>query len=515
MTAYEDTVSGTVTATPSLSGAVLTLVESVTPVTVTCTPSISSAGTLVESVTPATVTATPAVTGEALVLQDTIIDTVTCTPAVPHAYIFTNIDNFSIESWTVSKNINDTLWRFSGAIDKHTVPSYFKNLLVEMVGLDRANPPAEKDYVIFLGFIPGANYVYQIANEKAELAGYDHGWYLSAQGIPSALTVTTDTVNPATTLKTMLGDADSLEETGLDIVLGNIIDIASWASIQKSFLWKFDTKKRKAINEIVDYTGSIFAVKPVKSIGDAYYPAAYLVADIDHATDGLDLPDIATFTDPNLYLIDVKMEINESEEINRVIVYGTNRETGLWKNKTVESADVTSHDTIPRELVIANYVPEPPPADAAALQTAVDAKAAELYALFYTNATTSIIKARLKRRADLELWQKVGFVGYSGIPEYSAPSTNVMRIVGITYRRSLNEDTVEITCIPTKDLSNELARRMALGADDISGQQDLIHDALQGIGENEVGEVTAITGSVATVTLEKDGKSVEARILNP
>jgi hypothetical protein len=494
MTAYQDTVLGTVTATPVLGGAVSILVESVTPVITTATPSL---------------------TGAASTLIDTIIETVTCTPSVPHVYIFTNIDNFNIEDWSVSKNITDTLWRFSGRIDKHTVPSYFKNLMVEMVGLDRDNPPAEKDYVIFLGFIPGANYVYQIANEKAELSAYDHGWYLSAQGIPSALTVTTDTTNPADTLKTMLGDADSLEETGLDIVLGNIIDIASWASIQKSFLWKFDTNKRKAIEEIVDYTGSIFAIKPVKSIGDAYYPAAYLVADIDHATDGLDLPAIATFTDPDSYLIDISMEVNESDEINRVIVYGTNRESGLWKNKTEESAAVTSGDTIPRELVIASYVPEPPPADAAALQTAVDAKAAELYALFYTNATTSIIRAKLKRRADLELWQKVGFVGYSGIPEYSAPSTNIMRIVAISYHRAANEDIVEITCIPTKDLSNETARRMAMGSDEIIGQQDIINDTLQGIGENEVGEVTAINGSVATVTLEKDGKSVEARILNP
>lgn len=511
ITLYEDTVEDTVTLAPSEASA-QTLVDSVN-VTVTGTPATPTTTETVTTIST-TVTLTPS-EESAQSLVETVEETATLTPQIPHTYIFATITNFDIIDWSVSKNINDTLWNFSGNIDKHEVPAYHKNLLVEMVGLDRNNPPAEKDYVIFLGFIPGANFVYQIANEKASLSGYDTGWYLSAQAIPSTMTVTTDTVNPADTLKTILGDVDSLKETGLDLELGNIIDIASWASIQKSFLWKFDTKKRKAIEEMVDYTGSIFAVKPVKSIGDAYYPAVYLVADIDHASDGLDLPDIAVFTSPDTYLIDIALETNESEEINRVIVHGTNRETGLWRDKTEESADVTAGDTIPRELIIPEYIPEPPPADAAALQTAVDTKATEIYALFHTNATTNIIKARLKRRGDLELWQKVGFVGYSGIPEYSAPSTNVMRIVEIVYNKTATEDIVSITCIPTKDLSNEKARRMALGADHISGQQDLITDVIHDMGVNEVGEVTAITGSVATITLEKDGKSVEARILNP
>ncbi|MBC2746256.1 MAG: hypothetical protein HF975_04470 [ANME-2 cluster archaeon] len=511
MALYQDMVEQTVTLTPTTPTTSETAIA--ITATVLATPSIPSTSEIAAPVT-ATVTATPEA-APVQILAETVEDTVTVSTQLPHTYIFADIDYFKIESWSVSKNINDTLWRFSGRIDQHDVPSYFKNLLVKMTGLDRASPPAEKDYVIFLGFIPGANYVYQAANNKSDISGYDHGWYLSSQAILESLTVTTDTVNPATTLKTMLGDAGSLEETGLDILLGNIIDVASWPNIQKSFLWKFDTKKRKAIDELVNYTGSIFAVKPVKSIGNAYYPGVYFVSDIDHATDGLDLPALATFSNPDPYLVDISMEVNEAEAINRVTIHGTNRETGLWKSKTEESAAVTSGDTIPRELVIANYVPEPPPADAAALQTAVDAKAAELYALFYTNATTRIIKATLKRRADLELWQQVGFVGYSGIPGYSAPSTNIMRIVDITYRRSLNQDIVEISCILTKDLSNETARRMALGADDISGQQDLMSDLLQGLGENEVGEVTAITGSVATITLEKDGKSVEARILNP
>ena len=77
------------------------------------------------------------------------------------------------------------------------------------------------------------------------------------------------------------------------------------------------------------------------------------------------------------------------------------------------------------------------------------------------------------------------------------------------------DDVVSIQCIPVKDLSADKARRMALKDDSISGMQNVFGDMMEGMPENEVGEVTAITGSVATITLEKDGKSVEARILNP
>ena len=437
------------------------------------------------------------------------------------AYIFFNIANFAVESWSCSKNVSDSIMGFSAEIDKQTIPPYWNYLLLYMPGVDPASPPNEKDFCIFMGFIPGALFANEIANNKARIQGFDNGWYLANQYIPSDKTVTLEATNPATTLKTLLGDAASMAVTGIDISNGNIIDITGWAAMQKSFMWKFDTKKRKAIDEMCDYTGQIFQLKPLQ-VGSGpysgpYYPSGYFIpySSIDDPSTGLDLPDIAVFTAPDNYVVNINVEITEADKVNRVRVHGTNRETGIWKTKTEEHANVTAGEEIPRELIISNYVPEPPPADAAALQTAVDAKAAELYTLFHTNATTIKVTARLTRRGDLQLYQKVGFVGYSSIPAYSAPSTNAMRIVNISYTKNATDNFITIECIADKDLSNDLARRMALGADDISGQQDIIRDMMQGLGENEIGEVTAISGSVATVTQEKDGKSVEARILNP
>ena len=441
---------------------------------------------------------TPAVSTEIQVSANVDIS---ITPLAPHYYIFFDIDNFNIESWTVSKSIMDALWKFSGQIDGHDLPSAMKNFKASM------NDHNDVSRLLFVGIFPGAKYAFKIAANKAQLEGYDHGWYLAAQKVPATIRITDKTTNPADTVKTLLGAAAWRGTCGIDPDSGNITDVAAWASIQKQFEWKSSTKKQKVIDEITDYVDSVFHLK-FQTIGGGHYPVAYFVAnaDIDGGT-GLDLPAKVTFTSPDPHLIDVSKEYDESEKANRVAVHAVNRETGAWKSSTTETAGVAAGDELPIEMVIDVYVVEPPPASEAALQTAADAKAAELYALFYTNATTTIISARLKKRADLELWQKVAFSGYSDIP------TDDMRIVAIEYSHSVVDDVVTIQCIPVKDLSADKARRMALKDDSISGMQDIVTDALMAMPENEIGEVTAIVGDVATVELEKDGKTIEARII--
>ena len=472
-------------------------VTSVINVGISVSPAISTG---LEFSTNVNISITPAISVAVEIAANVDI---TITPNSPNIYTFFDIDNFKIENWTVSKSIIDALWKFTGQIDGHVLPSAMKNFKVSM---DDYNDVSR---LIFVGIFPSTKYAFKIAANKAQLEGYDHGWYLAAQKVPASIRITDITTNPADTLKTFLGDDAWGSTCGIDPYSGNITDVASWASIQKQFSWKTSTKKQKAIDEMTDYVDSVFHLK-FEDIGGGYYPVAYFVAnaDIDGGS-GFDLPAKVTFTSPDAYLIDVSEDVDDSEKINRVTVHAVNRESGLWKSSTTETASVTSGDELPIEMVIDAYVVEPPPADAAALQTAADAKAAELYALFYTNATTTIITARFKRRADLELWQKIAFSGYGSIP------TDDMRIVAIEYAHSVVDDVITVQCIPVKDLSADKARRMALKDDSISGIQDIVDGALNGLPENEIGEVTAISGSVATVELEKDGKSIEVRILNP
>ena len=415
---------------------------------------------------------------------------------------FIDLDSYKLIDWSVSKTINDALWKFSASVELHDLPDTYKNF--------RAIMPDHNDVdrCVFMGFLPGADYAFGAANKKAQMNAYDNGWYLASQVVP--LRITDKTTNPATTLKTMLGDDDWAIKTGIDWVDGNINDVASWASIQKQFGWKFATKKQTAVNEMCDYSGSIFHIK-YKAVDGAYQTVAYFVADdgIDHASTGFDLPAKVTFSSPDSCVVAIVKSSDESDKVNRILVYAINRENGHWRTKTEESPSVTSGAEIPIEMMVPGYIVEPPPADDAALQTAADAKALELYTLFYTNATTTIINATLKRRADLELWQKVAFSGYADIP------SDDMRIIGIAYKHAAANDTVEIQCIPLKDLSDATARRMALKLDYVSGLRDIIDGVFNEMTENEIGEVTAISGNIATVELESDGSIVEMRVLNP
>ena len=464
-------------------------------VNISITPAIS---TEIQISANVDITITPALSP--ITIQVSANVDITITPNTPHTFVFFDIDNFKIESWTVSKSIMDALWKFTGQIDGHVLPSAMKNFKVSM---DDHNDVSR---LVFVGIFPSTKYAFQIAANKAQLEGYDHGWYLAAQKVPASIRITDKTTNPADTLKTLLGDDAWGGTCGIDPYSGNITDVAGWVSIQKQFEWKSSTKKQKAIDEMTDYVDSVFHLK-FEDIGGGYYPVAYFVtnADIDGGG-GFDLPAKVTFTSPDPYLIDVSEDVDDSEKINRVTVHAVNRESGLWKSSTSETASVTSGDELPIEMVIDAYVVEPPPADAAALQTAADAKATELYALFNTNATTTIITARFKGRADLELWQKIVFSGYSSIP------TDDTRIVAIEYAHSVVDDVITVQCIPVKDLSADKARRMALKDDSISGIQDIVGEALNEVPENVTGEVTAINGDIVTVQLEKDGKLIEARM---
>jgi hypothetical protein len=495
--AQSHTVALTITRTPVTA---ITRIHAVA-LTLTRTPVTSITRIHVVALT---ITRTPA-SSTSIQLSKALTITRTVNP--PLVLQFIDLDNYPMIEWSASKNINDALWKFSGSVELHDIPGTFKNL--------RAIMPdhADVDHCVFMGFIPGADYKFGTAKKTAQMDAYDHGWYLASQVVP--LRITDKDTNPATTLKTMLGDDDWAAKTGLNCVDGHINDVVDWTgaagvATQKSFEWKLETKKQTAINDMCDYSGSIFYIK-YKAVGGIWYTVAYFVADdaIDGAT-GFDLSAKVTFTKPDPYVINISKSLDESDKVNRIIVYATNREDGTWKTKTKESPEVTSGAEIPIEMVIPGYVVEPPPASDAALQTAADEKADELYGLFYTNATTTIINATLARRADLELWQKVAFSGYSNI------SSADMRIVGITYKHTATNDTVEIQCIPIKDMSNATARRMALKLDYVSGLRDVIADEVRRIVEAiEIGEVTAISGTIATIELEADGMSVSARVLNP
>lgn len=430
-----------------------------------------------------------AVDAGGLTLHETILFTGNGKFLPLHTYIFTDIDNFLIEGWSISKTIQDVLWKFSGGIDKLTVPTYFENFVV------KANDHLDVEHIVFLGFIPGADYTLATATDKAILNAYDFGWYLSSQFVPLSIRITDEDTNPSDTIKTLLGGEDWTGITGIEPY--QIRDVSDWATIKKPFIFDSKTSKWKAIKEICEYTHHVFLVKWRKTANDEYYSVAYFVHEDDIDT-YLNLPAMVTITSPDSYLMgNVKIADKQEAKYNRVIVNGVNKISGTWYTKTEESAGVTSGDELPIE-----YVYESTDLDS---QAKVDAKATELYSFFHTVAR--IYTASLKKRFDLQLYQKIKFMSYSKIEEV------VMRITGITYKRRTVEDIVEIQFTPDQKLSDLRKLMRSMGADFMSEQERIKEDFFIDLTKIAVGDVTAIDGAEATVKLEKDEGLVKVRII--
>ena len=422
-----------------------------------------------------------------------------------HSYIFSDIDNILIEGWSVSKTIQDVLWKFSGGIDKHTTPTYFKNFIV--TADDHQDPPV--NHIIFLGFIPGASYILATVADKAILNAFDYGWYLSSQFVPLSIRITDEDTNPADTIKTLLGGEDWMSTTGIEPYKINTVghisgegeDELTWDgtnAIKKQFIWNSKTSKWKAIKEICDYTHHVFMVKWRKTDNDEHYSVAYFVHE-DEIDTYLDLPAMETINLADPYLMqNVKIEDKQEAKYNRVTVSGVDKISGTWYTKTEEAASVTSEDELPIEYVYEST-------DLGS-QSKVDAKATELYNFFHTIAR--IYTASFKKRMDLELYQKIKFIGYDKIEEE-------MRIVGITYRRSAVEDIVTIQFTPDQKLADLRKLMRSMGADFMTEQQRIQEDFFIDLTKIAVGEVTEINGNEAIVKLEKDEGLVKARIINP
>ena len=417
----------------------------------------------------------------------------------PLAYIFVNIGTFLTENWSVSKTIQDTLWKLSGQIDKLDVPTYFKNLQVT------ATDHAEEEHCIFLGFIPGAGKTLAPAANKSTLEGFDYGWYLSQQYVPVALRQTDEDTNPDATITALLGGATWGNITGIEPY--RISTVSAWGTtlLKKQFISDSKTSKWKLIQEICDYTHHVFIIKPRRvEVAEGiyqYYTSAYFVHedDIDEVT-GLDLPTMVTVTKPDAYLMGgLQIQDKQEDMINRVIVNGVNPITGIWYTYTKESTDVTSGDAQPIE-----YMYESKDLITQALTTA---KAIELYDFF--NSVAQTYTASFKKRMDLQLYQKIKFSGYiaDGIP------VDDMRIVSISYSRRAAEDIVTIQFTSDQKLSDLKRLMRSMGADFMNEQQRIKEDFFIDLTAIAVGTVTAIDGYEATVQLEKGAGLVKARIL--
>ena len=277
---------------------------------------------------------------------------------------------------------------------------------------------------------------------------------------------------------------------------------------KKAFEWDAETTKEEAIKEICKYCAFVFAIIPRENpVGPISISSGCFVP-ADEVDTELDLPAMVTITkDVNdSELISIPMADNKyAEKINRVIVRGTDPLTGNWFIATEETAEVTDKEERPIEFYYES-------GDLTS-QGLTNAKAESL--LSFYNHSPDIYKAVFRQRFDLQLYQKMKFVGFTKIPEEEMRITNIKYSIGAFKPKGPIIKQVEIGFTSDKQLSDLLAleRDMSIGFELIV--REIIRETTKEGGlPNYVGTITAIVGNEATVELEKDLSLVKARIFD-
>lgn len=372
-----------------------------------------------------------------------------------------DIDDYNIESWTVTEDIADALRVLSGQIDKHDVPEFFEK--IKATARDHNNIP----HTVFAGIIPDVDYALASAANKALLTGYDYGWYLTVQYVPADDRTTDIDTNPSETIETLLGGTSWATETGIEP--HRINTVADWANIKKVFEFGEKCTRWKAIQEVCEHCHFVFVVK----WNDALTSQAYFVHedDIDSDTAGIDLPAMVTITNPDPYLLDgVMVKDSPEKQYNRVKATGYDASTQTNLYATAQTPEVAAGTELAIEYAYGDISLD--------TQAKTAARAQELLDFF--QASAKVYTARFKQRLDLELYQKIDFSGYQKIEQEE------MRITRISYNRAAYNDTVEIEF--SKDQAVQQLKRLsrAVSPDYVSGQQELIEDDLADIGLTDV-----------------------------
>ena len=309
-----------------------------------------------------------------------------------------------------------------------------------------------------------------------------------------------------------LKEIDFIEPTGYELLefstAGAQLDVTYYPETdipKKVFEWDADTTKEEAIREISQYCEFAFVVKPRENPeGPIPISSGYFVSADDVDTE-LDLPAMVTITkDVNDdELISIPMADNKyADKINRVIVRGTDPLTANWYISVKESQEVTDKEERPIEFYYEST-------DLFS-QGLTNAKAENLFNFY--NHTPDVYKAVFEQRFDLQLYQKIKFVGFDKIPEEEMRITEMKYFMGARKPKGPIIKQVDIGFTSDKQLSDLIALEKSMSTDFLSEVRKMIREVK--MAELAVGTVTEIDGNEATVQLEKDGSYVKARLIN-
>lgn len=314
-----------------------------------------------------------------------------------------------------------------------------------------------------------------------------------------------------------LKDIDGIEPSGYELLefstAGAQLDVIYYPETdipKKSFTWNAEITKADAIKEICKYCEFVFTVKPRENPeGPIPISSGYFVS-ADEVDAELALPAMVTITKDlnDSELITIPMADNKyAKKINRVIVRGANPLTGHWFAATKETIEVTDKEERPIEFYYES-------SDLIS-QGLVNAKAESL--LSFYNHSPDIYKAVFEQRFDLQLYQKMKFVGFDKIPEEEMRITNITYFMGARKPKGPIIRQVDIGFTSDKKLSDLLALERDMSIEFELIVREIIRETIkEGEGglPNFVGTVIAIDENEATVELEKDLSLLKARIFD-
>jgi len=141
-----------------------------------------------------------------------------------------------------------------------------------------------------------------------------------------------------------------------------------------------------------------------------------------------------------------------------------------------------------------------------------NAKAEDLFDFY--NHTPDVYKAVFEQRFDLQLYQKIKFVGFDKISEEEMRITEIKYFMGARKPDGPLIKQVDIGFTSDKQLSDLIALEKSMSSDFLSEVRKMIREVKTTAAQLAVGTVTEIDGNEATVQLEKDGSYVKVRLIN-
>ncbi len=343
-----------------------------------------------------------------------------------------SIFDYIFEYFEVSKSITDACWQWTMVIDKdYEIPSRYEPH--DMVFEDESG-----QYCILVGFATTVKDIVQDNRRKREVSGFSYGRYIQNRPIRPADRLLQSTISGNTIIiEDPIGYASRIIH-GTDNPCG--LMKANWDTAVTGWgtsipYEQFESNEHSRVQNVIDTINaktSTILHERWKLVNGIFEPCTYLLNETNIDT-RMDLPPKLVIENTpdgshirlHRMVRDATMEDDATEHYNRI-----------WMDGIIEGTTKRFSTFIPATWNPVTQGPERPYPDCVSLpptmtdneaRNAVSSRAQMLYNLL--TMPTQTYEVPFLWRYDLQLYQKIQFIGFDSIP------SEEMRIVQIRFRK--------------------------------------------------------------------------------